>query len=414
MWLLAIVALGSIHNGGCSNDTVEASVKLLIDTLLEGKTYDSSIRPSSSATMVHIDIALNALGPVNDRDMKFGASFYLRQEWLDSRLKYNELNNSIVLSYKKLSMLWVPDIFFPQSETELRHDITTPNVLLRLSPEGMVFYSQRVSVEFHCVMDLRKFPMDEQTCEIRMESYAFTTDDILMKWSSGRQSLNVLPNANMPDFELLSVTTHDCTATYATGTFPCLYAKLTLKRQIGFYLTQTYIPSILIVSLSWISFWIDHQAIPARISVGLLTVLTITTQSSGAMTQLPRVPYVKSIDVWMSACLIFVFAAYMEYAVVTVLARRHRKLSMSTRHKETSKQNGSTSSGVYNNAFDNDEMFTTGRIPASRSRSKSIITLKLDGTKDLGVKIDKISRHGFPLAFVLFNAFYWTYYNLIT
>ena len=41
--------------------------------------------------------------------------------------------------------------------------------------------------------------------------------------------------------------------------------------------------------------------------------------------QLPRVPYTKSIDVWMSVCLIFVFAAYMQYGFVTVFSRRHRK-----------------------------------------------------------------------------------------
>ena len=40
-------------------------------------------------------------------------------------------------------------------------------------------------------------------------------------------------------------------------------------------------PSLLTVFISFVSFWIDHRAVPARISVGLLTVLTITTQTSG-------------------------------------------------------------------------------------------------------------------------------------
>ena len=69
-----------------------------------------------------------------------------------------------------------------------------------------------------------------------------------------------------------------------------------MKREIGFYIFQTYLPSILIVILSWASFWIDHEAVPARISVGLLTVLTITTQLSGSRAQLPRVPYIKVSD----------------------------------------------------------------------------------------------------------------------
>ena len=39
---------------------------------------------------------------------------------------------------------------------------------------------------------------------------------------------------------------------------------------------------------------------------------------------LPRVSYVKAIDVWMFTNLVFVFVAFMEYAVVTVMARRSK------------------------------------------------------------------------------------------
>lgn len=68
-----------------------------------------------------------------------------------------------------------------------------------------------------------------------------------------------------------------------------------LVRSVGYYITQVYVPSILIVILSWVSFWLDIEAVPARISLGLLTVLTMTTQSSGARASLPKVSYVKGI-----------------------------------------------------------------------------------------------------------------------
>ena len=109
---------------------------------------------------------------------------------------------------------------------------------------------------------------------------------------------------------------------FFTGAFPCLEIRFILQRDIGFFLIQVYVPSMLIVILSWVSFWINVEASPARVSIGLLTVLTTTTQSTGVNAALPRVSYIKAVDVWMSMCLIFVFAALLEYAVVNVLSRK--------------------------------------------------------------------------------------------
>src|SRR6218665_3589482 len=105
------------------------------------------------------------------------------------------------------------------------------------------------------------------------------------------------------------------------GAFPCQEIRFVLRRQLGFFVIQIFVPSILIVILSWVSFWINIDGVPARVSIGLLTVLTTTTQSSGINQQLPRVSYIKAIDIWMIMCLLFVFAALLDYAVVNVAAR---------------------------------------------------------------------------------------------
>lgn len=109
---------------------------------------------------------------------------------------------------------------------------------------------------------------------------------------------------------------------FVSGAYPCLEAAFILKRDIGYYMIQLYVPSVLIVILSWVAFWISIDAIPARVTMGLLTVLTMTTQSTGSRSQLPRVSYIKAIDVWMSVCLLFVFASLLEFAVVNVFSRK--------------------------------------------------------------------------------------------
>jgi len=106
---------------------------------------------------------------------------------------------------------------------------------------------------------------------------------------------------------------------------PCLEVIFVVSRNLGYFLIQYYIPSILLVILSWVSFWISVDAVVARVNIGLLTVLTLTTQSSGSRNQLPRVSYIKAIDVWMSTCLVFAFASLIEFAIVNVWSRREAR-----------------------------------------------------------------------------------------
>jgi len=98
-------------------------------------------------------------------------------------------------------------------------------------------------------------------------------------------------------------------------------ATFDLERLYGFYILQIYVPTILIVILAWVSFWVNMDAVPARISLGVTTVLTMATQLSGSKTEIPKVHYPKAIDVWMTMCMMFVFAAMVEYTFVNALSR---------------------------------------------------------------------------------------------
>lgn len=44
-----------------------------------------------------------------------------------------------------------------------------------------------------------------------------------------------------------------------------------LSRRMGYFTIQTYIPCILTVVLSWVSFWIKKDATPARTALGKIT-----------------------------------------------------------------------------------------------------------------------------------------------
>ena len=105
------------------------------------------------------------------------------------------------------------------------------------------------------------------------------------------------------------------------GEYSCLKVELIFKREFSYYLITIYVPCCMLVIVSWVSFWLDQNAIPARVSLGVTTLLTMSTQTSGISAQLPPVSYTKAIDVWTGACQGFVFCALLEFALVNYASR---------------------------------------------------------------------------------------------
>lgn len=56
------------------------------------------------------------------------------------------------------------------------------------------------------------------------------------------------------------------------GEYSCLKVDLLFKREFSYYLIQIYIPCCMLVIVSWVSFWLDQSAVPARVSLGNLQV----------------------------------------------------------------------------------------------------------------------------------------------
>ena len=48
------------------------------------------------------------------------------------------------------------------------------------------------------------------------------------------------------------------------GKFSTLLLDFILQREIGHYVLEYYIPSLLLVAMSWVGFWLDPNAVPGR------------------------------------------------------------------------------------------------------------------------------------------------------
>ncbi|KAM7327940.1 hypothetical protein ACRRTK_014307 [Alexandromys fortis] len=166
-----------------------------------------------------------------------------------------------------------------------------------------------------CDMDLAKYPMDEQECVLELESYGYSSEDIVYYWSENQEQIHGLDRLQLAQFTISSYRfTTELMNFKSAGQFPRLSLHFQLRRNRGVYIIQSYMPSVLLVAMSWVSFWISQAAVPARVSLGITTVLTMTTLMVSARSSLPRASAIKALDVYFWICYVFVFAALVEYA----------------------------------------------------------------------------------------------------
>nr|XP_024642813.1 glycine receptor subunit alpha-4 isoform X3 [Macaca nemestrina] len=381
--VLLRVALAKEEVKSGTKESQSMSPSDFLDKLM-GRTsgYDARIRPNFKGPPVNVtcNIFINSFGSVTETTMDYRVNVFLRQQWNDPRLSYREYpDDSLDLDPSMLDSIWKPDLFFANEKGANFHEVTTDNKLLRIFKNGNVLYSIRLTLILSCPMDLKNFPMDIQTCTMQLESWKFT----------------------------------------------CIEVKFHLERQMGYYLIQMYIPSLLIVILSWVSFWINMDAAPARVGLGITTVLTMTTQSSGSRASLPKVSYVKAIDIWMAVCLLFVFAALLEYAAVNFVSRQHKEFIRLRRRQRRQRMEEDIiqESRFYFHGYglghclqarEGGPMEGSGiyspQPPAPLLREgETMRKLYVDRAK----RIDTISRAVFPFTFLIFNIFYWVVYKVL-
>uniref|UniRef100_A0A3P8SFV0 Glycine receptor, alpha 4b n=1 Tax=Amphiprion percula TaxID=161767 RepID=A0A3P8SFV0_AMPPE len=382
---------------------------------LMGRTsgYDARIRPNFKGPPVNVtcNIFINSFGSITETTMDYRLNVFLRQQWNDPRLAYKEYpDDSLDLDPSMLDSIWKPDLFFANEKGANFHEVTTDNKLLRIFQNGNVLYSIRLTLTLSCPMDLKNFPMDSQTCTMQLESFGYTMNDLIFEWLDVG-AVQVADDLMLPQFVLKEEKGLGyCTKHYNTGKFTCIEVKFYLERQMGYYLIQMYIPSLLTVILSWVSFWINMDAAPARVGLGITTVLTMTTQSSGSRASLPKVSYVKAIDIWMAVCLLFVFAALLEYAAVNFVSRQHKEF-FRLRKKLKEQQRQRASYGLALSTGSAPEMDATP-VFADLPPGLGFYDIRRRFV-DRAKRIDTISRAVFPMSFLMFNVLYWLTYKVL-
>ncbi|KAI6231506.1 CRE-LGC-53 protein [Aphelenchoides besseyi] len=437
----------------------------LVQYLFDEENYDKNNLPSADSTRVVVELTIQSITEISEFSSSFKADVWFSQIWRDPRLDFEDHNyclSNMSLSAHKLPHLWTPNVCIVNSKKVEIHTSPQQNVLLLIFPNGTIWLNYRVSLQGPCKLDLSYFPVDYQQCSLIFESYSFNTNEVQIVWRDWDPvSIPDWSASKLPDFELIDFTHHHNTLLYTAGSWDQLEVVFKYRRLYGYYVLQAFLPTYLAVFISWIAFWIDTKALPARITLGVSSLMALSFQLGNISKNLPRVSYVKALDVFFFGSMGFIFLSLIELAVVgfadKVEAKRRRNHRL---QQNLARQNGNEQSWPSRVSFtqrnnsqalyymDNSRIqsedgesisnSTTlmnlnnvdGRMFKSRPsasdavgrlhqrlNSKSIPKFPTIAADDepvplfvSGERIDEISSKLFPSLYLAFNLFYWLYF----
>ncbi|XP_037029932.1 glutamate-gated chloride channel-like, partial [Bradysia coprophila] len=123
-----------------------------------------------------------------------------------------------------------------------------------------------------CQGRLNIFPFDDPLCSFAMESISYEQSAITYVWKNDEDTLRKSPSLTTLNAYLIQNATTACPI---KRNYSCLKVDLIFTRDRAFYFTTVFIPGIILVTSSFITFWLEWNAVPARSMIGNYSCLKV-------------------------------------------------------------------------------------------------------------------------------------------
>ncbi|MDX1314450.1 MAG: hypothetical protein R3356_03020 [Eudoraea sp.] len=273
-----------------------------------------TIPPSEGPLEVRFGYAVLDITNINGKEETIDFEGAIFMKWKDERLAYqpaDSLSNEN-FPYKVPERLyqgalrinqaykgWFPVLYFPNGVGN--RTITNQNIAVW--PDGTVQYSEGFMVKAETPMEMRPFPFDSQSLSLYIHPTPYTNRELVFvpdmslskNWEHGRGLTEWELEGDNVIERTLEIRVRD------GGTIPISEIMISLKvrRLPGHIIFRTILPMILLVSLTWIVFWLDIKSTMDRISILFIGILSVVAYDFVIQDYIPKIPYLTLIDVFV-------------------------------------------------------------------------------------------------------------------
>ena len=216
--------------------------------------YDRLILPNPNETN-NIDIEIHRFKvlKVSDKNSIIKTSFWFIMKWHEPRLirSPNMVEKYAGLEESFHERLWLPDIMIWDLENvEHRHFLNKAKEVVYFGNNSLSM-STNILLETYCPMTFESYPVDDHNCGIYFTSFGYNMKRINLTMSKFQlvEENNLLDYSFdvKPDYRVLKFWNHS-----EAG------LNITLKRNMYKYVANYYVPTALLVSISWVIYLLSQ------------------------------------------------------------------------------------------------------------------------------------------------------------
>ena len=268
---------------------------------------------------VRIGTRVEQIVDLEQRSEFFTAVVSLQMEWTDPALAFNpESCNCAATTYSGSGLerflasqeVWWPE--FTLQNQQGNRWIQNQNLIVW--PDGSAIYYERFTTDFQVDFDFRKYPFDTQTFEIRVDALF---PEEFFRYTALEGFTEISPEHGEDEFRLTEFETSISSTSDSSGlTFSRFLFSYEAPRHLSYYAFSIFIPILLIIIVSWITFFLKDYG--QRIEVASANLLLFIAFSWSLSENYPRLGYLTFLDAVMA--IMFVVNALV--VVYNVLLKR--------------------------------------------------------------------------------------------
>ncbi|XP_069989735.1 uncharacterized protein [Penaeus vannamei] len=329
-------------DGSCVNVTLRCDKKVdcadssdeeRCNPVLIPAGYDRAIPPPFIEHTFPADIVIEVdfrfIRTIQISDFSLSLDLRLSRRWKDGRLRFRNLRANMSQNVvEDLRQVWLPELTLAGAD-HLVADANERKELNFVDRQGQPLedddaeldedqlYSgaqndliavREYTLQLQCYYNLAHYPFDTQRCPLYIILAKYTSDLFIVRINK----FGFSGNQRHHEYVVRDIFVTNLTL----DNYAAQRLELVLRNQYIYYISAAYVPSCMLLVISYLTYFFDVEDFSNRVTVALTSLLVLATLFSELVGGLPKTSYLKLIDVWFLGCIVASFLMVMCLVII--------------------------------------------------------------------------------------------------